>query len=70
VKPPHAFVPFHGFTVPLIGVRHTEALEECDYCGDLFGLSTILLTGTQFLCHKCNLPSTAHAHTSPNVRPH
>lgn len=68
VTPPHAFVPFHGHRVPLIGVRQTEVLEECDCCGDLFGLSQISLTGTQFLCLKCNRPSTAPAPTSPSAR--
>lgn len=66
--PPHAFVPFHGFRVPLIGIQHDELLERCDGCRDLFDLQQIFLTETRFLCHKCNHHLTAPAPTSPSVR--
>ncbi len=69
VNPPHAFVPFHGLRVPLIGVSQDEFLERCAGCGALFDLQQIYLTGTQILCHECKARLTAPAPTSPNVRP-
>jgi len=50
----HATVPFHGFNVPLLGIREDETLQECEDCHDEFCLlQTRLSEDGHFRCDKC-----------------
>ena len=53
----HATVAVGGYEIPLIGVPQDAVLEECQCCGDRFGMSTVELIGTQFLCARCRAQS-------------
>jgi hypothetical protein len=48
-----ATVPFHGYQVPLIGVPADAVIEQCDLCGDWFGLREVEWSGKQWLCAWC-----------------
>jgi hypothetical protein len=49
----YAIVSRDGFDVPLIGIPAEAALETCECCGEIIGLSKAVFTGTQVLCPKC-----------------
>ena len=50
---PHATVVRDGYIVPLIGIPDEAALEECDCCHNIIGLSQAHYVGPQVLCERC-----------------
>ena len=49
-----ALVPFHGFTVPLIGISEDETMQDCEDCHDPFCLLQMRLSPDgHFRCDKC-----------------
>lgn len=50
----HATVKLGDYTCPLIGIPVSATEDECDLCWDIFHISDLTITGTQFLCKKCN----------------
>lgn len=50
-----AFVPFHGFRVPLIGMPDDESLQECEDCHDEFDMMQVRISQDgHFRCDLCS----------------
>jgi hypothetical protein len=67
----HALVKVGGFWIPLIGIEAQGAIEECDYCHDLFNLTSVQWNrrGNQLLCQKCRANwGDANEYESHNFR--
>lgn len=65
----HATVKIGDYTIPLIGVDKSSTEDKCDLCGDIFHISSLIFTGQQFLCERCNMePTTNKGQNNDNNR--